>query len=73
MIALTGSGEHWDEEAELRAYWDHLEEKPPLVGLLRAAVREFLVKRAREPEKFRAPKDWVGQFNRRHPPFTLIK
>lgn len=66
MIALTGR-----EEADLREFFDHLEVKPPLVGLVRQAVREFLVARTRRPE-LRAPKEWIAKYTRKYPPFRIV-
>lgn len=60
MIPLTG-----EDELDLREYVDALEVRPPLVNIVRQAVREFLVKRAREPEKYHAPREWAKQYHRR--------
>jgi hypothetical protein len=65
MIALTGK-----EEADLREFWEHLDEKPPLVGVLREAVRVFLVQRAKDPH---SKKEWVKQWHKKYPPFTIIR
>lgn len=68
MIALTG-----EDEKDLRAFVDALEVRPPLSNVVRQAVREFLVKRAREPEKFHAPKEWAKEyFHRRCRPFVIV-
>lgn len=69
MIALTGT-----EEEDLREFWEHLEVKPPLVGVLRQAVREFLVKRSREPRNkyIGVHPEWAAKFKKKHPPLVII-
>lgn len=70
MIALTGP-----EEEELREYLAHLDLKPPLVGLLRECVRQFLHERSTEPyTKFIGVRpEWAEQYRRRHPPFVIVR
>lgn len=69
MIALTGP-----EEQELREFLDHLDIKPPLVELLRQAVREFLVKKSKEPyNKFSGvKKEWAEKYRQKRPPLVIV-
>jgi hypothetical protein len=53
MIALTG-----EEERLLRAYRECLDVKPPLVNVVRQAVREFLDRRVQNPD---IRKRWLEQ------------